>query len=158
MHASEPIGVSECLRTSHRPGCDYVDGLVIGRNLLERKMGECKPPEPKIGEWDRANLQRASTAFLRAWRKAWNMQAVPECRMRVATPFICTEALSSEDRMSRVQERVDDHIAFGVPYVWIVDPRTRKGHNCTPQALTETAVLRTENPGIVVTWDAVFEF
>jgi Uma2 family endonuclease len=60
--------------------------------------------------------------------------------------------------MSRVQERVNDYIAFGVPYVWIVDPRTRKGYNCTPEGMTETAVFRTENPELIVPLDAVFEF
>jgi Uma2 family endonuclease len=57
-----------------------------------------------------------------------------------------------------VQERVNDYFAFGVPYVWIVDPRTRKGYNCTPEGMTETAVFRTENPEFIVPLDAVFEF
>ena len=73
-------------------------------------------------------------------------------------PFICIEILSSEDRMSRVQERVNDYFAFGVPNVWIFDPRSRKAYQCTPQGMTETAVLRTENPEIVVPLDAVFDF
>ena len=93
MPTSELISVSEYLHTSYSPDCDYVDGLVMERNL---------------GEWDHANLQGAFVAFL------WTRR--------------------------------------------IVDPRTRKGYNCTPEAATETAVFRTENPDLVVPLDAVFEF
>jgi len=65
--------------------------------------------------------------------------------------------LSSEDRMSRLQERVNDYFAFGVPYAWIID-QSRKGYNCTPEGMTETAVFRTENPELIVPLDVVFEF
>jgi Uma2 family endonuclease len=167
MPTSEPISVSEYLHTSYSPDCDYVDGLVTERNM---------------GEWDHARLQGALFAFFWNRRKEWNIQAVPECRVQVAPtrfripdvcvilgqeeqepilrkpPFICIEVLSSEDRMPRIQERVKDYFAFGVPYVRIVDPRTRKAYNCTPQGMTETAVFRTENPEFVVPLDAVFEF
>jgi len=166
MPTSELISVSEYLHTSYRPDCDYVDGLVMERNM---------------GEWDHADLQGAFVAYFRTKRKEWNIQAVPECRVQVAPtrfripdvcvilgqdrqepilrkpPFICIEVLSSEDRISRVQERVRDYFAFGVPYVWIVD-QNRKGYNCSSEAMTETTVFRTENPELVVPLDAVFEF
>jgi Uma2 family endonuclease len=167
MPTSEPISVGEYLHTSYSPDCDYLDGLVMERNL---------------GEWGHANLQGALIAFFWTRRKQWNIQALPECRVQVAPtrfripdvcvilgqeeqepilrkpPFICIEVLSSEDRRSRVQERINDYLAFGVPHVWIVDPRTRRGYHCTPEAMTETAVFRTENPELVVPLDVVFEF
>jgi Uma2 family endonuclease len=58
-------------------------------------------------------------------------------------PFICMEIVPTEDRLSRIQTRINDYFAFGVPYVWIVDPRSHKGYNCTPQGMAETAVFRT---------------
>jgi Uma2 family endonuclease len=167
MPTSELISVSEYLHTSYRPDCDYVDGLVLERN---------------VGEFQHADVQGAFVAYFRSNRKRWNIQAVPECRVQVAAtrfrvpdicvilgqeeqepilrkpPFICIEILSSEDRISRMQERVSDYFAFGVPYVWMVDPRNRKGFYCTPQGMTETQVFRTENPEIVVPLDEVFEF
>jgi|SRR5580658_669845 Uma2 family endonuclease len=167
MPTSELISVSEYLHTAYSPDCDYVDGLVLERNL---------------GEKDHSAFQMAISAYLYNRRKQWNIQVFPEWRVQVALtrfripdvcvilgqeeqepilrkpPFIWIEILSSEDRMSRVQERINDYFAFCVPYVWIVDPHSRKGHNCTPQGMTETAVFRTENPEIVVPLDAVFEF
>jgi Uma2 family endonuclease len=166
MPTSELISVSEYLHTSYRPDCDYVDGVVLERN---------------VGEWSHARLQGALILFFGNRSEEWNMQAVPEWRVQVAPtrfripdvcvvlgleeqepilrkpPFICIEILSSDDRMSRIQERVNDYFAFGVPNVWIIDPRSRKGYLCTPQGMTETAVLRTENPEIVVPLDALFK-
>ena len=167
MPTSELISVSEYLHTDYSPDCDYVDGVVLERNL---------------GEKDHSAFQMAISAYLYNRRKQWNIQVFPEWRVQVAPtrfrvpdvcvilgqeerepilrkpPFICIEILSSEDRMSRVQERVNDYFAFSVPYVWIIDPRTRKGYNCTPQGMTETAVFRAENPEFAVSLEEVFDF
>jgi Uma2 family endonuclease len=167
MPTSELISVSEYLHTCYRPDCDYVDGVVEERNL---------------GEWDHASLQGALIAFFWSLRKQWNIQAVPEWRVQVAPTrfripdvcvilgqeeqepilrkpsFICIEVLSSEDRLPRVQRRNQDYFAFGVPNVWVIDPRSHKGYQCTADGMTETTVFRTENPEFVVPLDAVFEF
>lgn len=166
MPTSELISVSEYLHTSYRPDCDYVDGVVEERN---------------VGETGHSALQMAIGAYFYSRRKRWDIQVFPECRVQVSPtrfripdicvvlgqerqepilrkpPFICIEILSSEDRISRVRERLNDYFAFGVHYVWVVDPRSRKGYTCTPQSMTETAVFRTENPEIVVPLDEVFE-
>jgi Uma2 family endonuclease len=165
MPTSELISVSEYLHTSYSPDCDYVDGVVEERN---------------VGEWNHARLQGALIAFFWGRSKEWNIQAVPEWRVQVAPtrfripdvcvvlgqeeqepilrtpPFICIEILSSADRMSRIQERINDYFAFGVPNVWIIDPRSRQAYRCHSQGMTETAVLRTENPEIVIPLDELF--
>ncbi len=42
-------------------------------------------------------------------------------------PLLCVEVFSKDDRMSEMQERVQDYLAMGVAMVWLVDPRRRKG-------------------------------
>jgi Uma2 family endonuclease len=71
-------------------------------------------------------------------------------------PFICIEILSPDDRLSRMNERVADYLQFGVPYVWIADPQTRKAWRCTPGAMVEVTELRTENPTMVVPLEELF--
>jgi Uma2 family endonuclease len=167
MPTSELIGVSEYLHTSYRPDRDYVDGVVEERN---------------VGEYEHGDIQGAFVAYFRSRRKQWNIQAIPAWRVQVSPtrfripdvcvilgqeeqepilrkpPFICIEVLTRKDRIPRVQQRVNDYLAFGVPNVWAVDPITRKGYYCTPQGMTETTVFRTENPEFVVPLDEVFEF
>lgn len=43
-----------------------------------------------------------------------------------ASPVLCVEILSTEDRFSRILERVEEYVAMGVPQVWIIDPRSRE--------------------------------
>ncbi|WP_225154507.1 Uma2 family endonuclease, partial [Bradyrhizobium sp. NBAIM08] len=64
-------------------------------------------------------------------------------------PFICIEILSPEDRVPRVQNRIEDYVRFGVPYVWMFDPAQRRAWRCLPgQTIEVTDLLRTEQPEI----------
>jgi len=51
---------------------------------------------------------------------------------------------------------VADYLQFGVRYVWMVDPKTRKAWRCTPGAMIEAQELRTENPAMVVPLEELF--
>ena len=57
------VSVSEYLSTSYRPDCDYVDGVVLERNL---------------GEYDHGRLQGELLAYFHARRGEWGIRAVPE--------------------------------------------------------------------------------
>jgi Uma2 family endonuclease len=159
------VTIQQYLSTAYSPDCDYVDGEVQERNL---------------GEFDHARLQCAVIAYFYTRRKEWGICVVPEQRVQVSPtrfripdvcvvlgqpkdqifrepPFICIEILSPEDRISRVNERVSDYFKFGVPYVWILDPQTRKAWRCTPGAMIEVPELRTENPAMVVPLQELFD-
>ncbi len=41
-------------------------------------------------------------------------------------PLLCIEVLSPEDRMSDMQDKIDDYLAMGVQSVWVVNPKRRK--------------------------------
>ena len=122
------------LSTSYRPDREYVDG-----ELLERNVGE-KP---------HARLQRIFFLMFCEKEAEWNVEAFIEQRVQVSesryrvpdvcaiprftqglviatAPLLCIEVLSREDRMSEMQERVDDYLRMGVPAVWIVDPWARR--------------------------------
>jgi Uma2 family endonuclease len=166
MQTGELITVREYLSTSYRPDCDYVDGVVLERNS---------------GERDHAELQGAVFAYFYNRRKEWGIHVFPEQRVQVtptrfrvpdvcviagdepdeqiftSPPFICIEVLSPEDRLSAMQKRVGDFRAMGVPYVWILDPRTRHGWRVMDEGLLAVAELRTSNPEIVVPLAALFE-
>jgi Uma2 family endonuclease len=54
--------------------------------------------------------------------------------------------------MTEMQERVDDYLTFGVPYVWVVNPKTRRGFIYTSEGMHEPkdGILTTSNPDIRV--------
>ena len=161
------IPIEEYLRTTYHPDCDYVDGEVLERNL---------------GESDHSDLQGELIHFFRARRGSWKVFAFPEQRIQVrptrfrvpdicvyagekpteqifrTPPFICIEILSPEDRMERIQERIDDYLAFGVPYVWVINPRNQRAWAYTKDGSTENhdGVLRTENPSLSVPLAEIF--
>jgi Uma2 family endonuclease len=140
------VSVDEYLHTVYRPDCDYVDG-----NILERN----------VGEKDHGKAQREILFFLHARSEQWNIFVIQEQRIQLsptryrvsdicvvpgpepdeqiftAPPFLCIEILSPEDRMNRMQQKIDDYLAFGVRYVWVVDPQTRKAWIYTSEASRE---------------------
>jgi Uma2 family endonuclease len=73
-------------------------------------------------------------------------------------PFICIEILSPEDRWTRMQQKIDDYLKFGVPYVFVLDPRDRRAWACTKDGNTEIrdGELRTENPSLAVPLAEIF--
>ena len=156
-----PVSVEEYLHTVYQPDCDYVDGEVIERDMAEL---------------DHSTLQGDIIGYFYARRKEWYISILPEMRVQVrperfrvsdiclligktdeqiltTPPFLCVEILSPEDRWSRVKDRIDEFIAMGVPYVWVLDPQTKEAFVVTPgDGLREVkdGVLRTHNPSFEV--------
>ncbi|HXE11089.1 MAG TPA: Uma2 family endonuclease [Bryobacteraceae bacterium] len=65
---------------------------------------------------------------------------------------MCVEILSPRDRMAEMQERIDDYLAFGVRYVWVIHPQTRRAFVYTLDGMREAkdGVLSTVHPEIRV--------
>lgn len=160
------ISVEEYLRTSYRPDCDYVDGEVVERNR---------------GETDHSWLQTMLSAYMVARRAQRGITVLVEQRVQVTEtrfrvpdicvirgpkpaeqilakpPFICIEILSPEDRWPRVQQRIDDYLAMGVPNVWVLDPATKTAYAVTAQGTHQVAdTLKTENPSVEVPLSEIF--
>ena len=167
MKTEALVPVEEYLRTTYDPDCEYVDGEVLERNL---------------GERDHSFLQKKLILFFGNREKAWNIVVYPEQRVQVSAkrfrvpdlcvyvgqdpqeqvfrtpPFICIEILSPEDRWERTQQRIDDYLKFGVPYVFVIHPREQRAWRYTPDGSTEIrdGVLRTENPALEVPLAEIF--
>jgi Uma2 family endonuclease len=162
------VSEEEYLHSVYEPDCDYVDGT-----LLERNVGECPL----------SILQRELIVYFANRRKQRRLSAFPEQRIRVAPgryripdiaiyqdpspreavfttpPFIAIEILSSEDRMSRIRQKIDDYLRFGVAYVWVIDPATKKADVYTTGHFYEATdlVLRTTDPQIEVPLAELFQ-
>ena len=69
------------------------------------------------------------------------------------------KSLSPEDRASRLQERIDDYLAFGIPAIWVIDPETRRGFIYTSEGMREAkdGILRSHDGSLEVPLKALFE-
>ena len=109
MATGTSVSVQEYLHTPYQPDCDYVDGVVVERNL---------------GEYDHAKLQTAVVAWFFARRRELGIHVLAELRVQVSPtrfrvpdlcavvgeepreqiltqpPFLCIEVLSVEDRLN----------------------------------------------------------
>ena len=161
------VSVEEYLSTSYRPDCDYIDGVILERS---------------VGEYDHARLQAVLSGFFITREKQWAVRVLTEICVQMARtrfripdvciilasapveqiirtpPFICVEILSKDDTVESLQGRIDDYLAFGVRYVWVINPRSRRAFVYTGEGMHEPkdGVLRTENPEIVVPLAEVF--
>ncbi len=167
MSSRTLISVEEYLASSYRPDCDYVDGHIEERNL---------------GERTHSRIQHRLDVWLAPYEKTLGIEVLPEVRVQVKAtrfripdvclvlgdpgeeiltkpPFLCIEILSPEDRMSRMEERVGEYLAMGVPYVWVLDPQTKRTYAATQtEELHEVtdSVLRTANPVLEVPLAEIF--
>jgi Uma2 family endonuclease len=161
MATSTPafVPLEEYLRTTYRPDRDWVDGETKERNM---------------GEQPHASVQGFFTYFFKLNGTKWNLRVFPEQRVQTSgehyriadvcvvlrsTPFepivrtpplLCIEILSRDDRMSDIQERVEDYLAMGVAAVWVVDPRRRRAYTATASGALEPAPTDLTVPGTEV--------
>lgn len=49
-------------------------------------------------------------------------------------PLAVIEILSPEDRISRYNERLGDYRQMGIQNVWVIDPSTHVGYDCSTTA------------------------
>lgn len=167
MKADMLVPVEKYLGTIYHPDREYVDGAILQRNL---------------GERDHSSVQRELVYFFRTRQRRWKVFAYPEQRVQVSPtrfrvpdvcvfagenpeepifrkpPFICIEILSPEDRWERTQEKIDDYLNFGVPYVWVLNPRQRRAWSFTKSGSTEIidGTLRTVNPAFEIPLRKIF--
>jgi Uma2 family endonuclease len=167
MAAPTLISVEEYLSTSYRPDCDYLDGEVVERNL---------------GERDHSWLQMLVSAYIFGHYKDQGICPFTEMRVQVKPkrfripdicvtvgfpdekiftkpPLLCIEILSPEDRMKRIQERIDDYLQMGVPTVWVLDPESKRAYSANLAdgfREVKSGALRTETPLLELPLSEIF--
>jgi Uma2 family endonuclease len=140
------VSLAEYLDTAYRPDCDWVEGEVKERN---------------VGEQSHARVQAFLAYIFRLHSIEWAVRVLVEQRVQTSAsrfsipdvcvipfatrteeivrtpPLLCIEILSRDDRMSDIQERVEDYLAMSVQAVWVVDPRRRRAYAALPSGALE---------------------
>jgi Uma2 family endonuclease len=164
MSAGALVSLEEYLNTSYSPDREYVDAVAVERNVGERPhslvLGNIvfalQAHNPEIFVWP---AQRVRTIA--------NRTRIPDVCVTLEVPipdvfdtppFICIEILSRRDEMSRILEKLEEYQTFGVPHIWVFDPRRRKAYVCGGGKLEEHRgdALTTDNPQISLPLEDVF--
>ena len=167
MAAGTQLSVEEYLATTFRPDCDYVDGVVEERN---------------VGEFDHAWLQGKFVHLFMSTTRETDLLALIALRMRVKpatvrvpdvcvlrgkpneqvlthSPLLCIEILSKDDTISKMNERIRDYLEFGVPAVWVVDPREKRIWIYRSGGLEEAAgnAVTVDGTNVTIPFSAIFD-
>ncbi len=132
MSVEPLISLQQYLNTSYDPDVEYVDGVLVERN---------------VGKWLHSLIQRNIVSALD--RKYPHIYVMPELRCQttatryrlpdvcvvLAPPntdylldaaFLAIEILSGDERMSRTIAKLDQYDRKGVANIWVIDSELRK--------------------------------
>ena len=132
MSVETLISVEEYLSTSYDPDVEYVDGVLVERN---------------VGEWLHSSVQsNLIFALGRKYPHVYTLPGltsqtratryrVPDISVLLSLPktkylhdaaFLVVEILSEDDSMSMMMEKLEEYDEKGIPNIWLIDPRLRK--------------------------------
>jgi len=166
MSVATLVPLEEYLSTSYDPDVEYVDGVLVERN---------------VGDWLHSLIQR--NIIVGVSRKYPRVFAVPELRAQTSATryrlpdvcvtlrppktkylleaaFIAIEILSEDDRMSKMMEKLAEYERKGVPNIWLIDPRLRTMAIYADGVLTEIRdgrIATAGDPCIELTADEIFQ-
>jgi len=140
----KPVSVEEYLSMVFEHDCEYVDGIIEERDL---------------GEFEHAYVQGLLVTLFNNHRGDWGVYALPEQRVQTQTarfrvpdvtilrmgssrepilthpPLLVIEIQSPETPLRRTAAKTEEYLAFGIEYVWVVDPYARVAYRGTPAGL-----------------------
>ena len=126
------ISVEEYLRSSFKPNCDYIDGVLRQKpmptfehgnvqlvvcELINRLGGFRATPEQTLRIRDTKYL----VPDVAAQRLSELQRPYPSKPVH-----LCVEILSPGDRFSDAVAKCDEYHEWGVPYCWIIDPQKNR--------------------------------
>jgi Uma2 family endonuclease len=170
MSAYAAISLDEYLHTSF-PGLDreFRDGELVERSMPDYPHGKC---QLKIG------------AFFMALPRELRLYPCSETRLRLSNnrvlipdvavfhpdepsgvpdspPLVAIEILSPGDRLGDVREKLEEYRVWGVSYVWLVDPHSRRLYSCLETSgegrLREVDCFRIEDPEVELSPQDIFD-
>ncbi|MBZ5677524.1 MAG: Uma2 family endonuclease [Acidobacteriia bacterium] len=166
MGTKAALPVEEYLHTAF-PDLDkeYRDGVLVERSLPD---------------YLHSKTQRLLIVLLSALEKTFPVFVCPELRLQVrpglyripdvavfypkepqervpaTPPFVAIEILSPDDRMTDVRNKLAEYRAWGVNYVWLVDPHSKRMYTCNEE-LTEVSGLQITELGLELKPADIFE-
>jgi Uma2 family endonuclease len=128
---------------------DFVDGEIEARNAGEKDHAKLQLKVVRLldtGSWFvtiETRIRISPTRYRVPDVCVYEHE--PEEQVFHAAPRIVVEILSPEDRMSRMQRKIEDYHAIGCPNTWILDPWRRKTYRFDGTSMVEVSDLVTHD-------------
>lgn len=123
------VSVEEYLKTSYKPACDYLDGVLRQKPLPTRKHGLLQSRLCQLINVAFPQLEAVPELTVRIRERRYLVPDVAVQRTdHIQDPYpldpvhLCIEVLSPEDRVSELFAKCEEYHAWGVKTTWIVDP------------------------------------
>jgi len=74
-------------------------------------------------------------------------------------PFLCVHLPANRRSIKLIETRIDEYLDMGVPFVWLLDPETKRGWVYTRGGRTEAldGWMRTVNPSLEMPLSEAFD-
>src|ERR1700683_772207 len=165
MAADTLVSVEEYLHTSYSPDMEYVDGVLVDRNVgdLQHSLTLSNVIFALMQKYPSVKVLPGVT-----WKVTETHYRIPDVavvlrkpagRFITEAPFIAIEILSEEDRVSGLIEKLKEYAAMGVPNIWVFDPRLKQMFVFPSHSLQEIEgdTISTGDPRIELTRAEIFQ-
>ena len=137
MPTTNLVDLEEYLHSSFEPDAEYVEGRIVRRPVpqkpqskmqgyLVRTLYEIAHPAGFV-VWVEQRLRTKSDPAHYRIPDVCITLGEPDEDIFTEPPFLCVEILSPDDSATEIRAKLDEYLALGVPYVWIVDPTSFDG-------------------------------
>jgi len=168
MASATLVPMEAYLETQFQDGDrEYVDGQILERNVGEIDHGDVQGSiyyyiRSRYGNrfWAGVEIRvQVSPTRFRVPDIVVVEGSRPQGRILTLPPLLVIEVLSREDRAEDIQERIDDYLGCGVRFIWVVNPRTRRGwvHTAEGSREAKDGVLRTAEPTLELRLAELFD-
>jgi Uma2 family endonuclease len=155
--AMGPVSLEQYLNTSYDPDVEYVDGVLVGRN---------------VGTPSHSRLQTNVAALFVSLEQTYGFRAFVECRLRISAatgrhriprrdgartpytrgrvitdvPAIVVEIKSPDDTFDAIFEKCLEYASLGVPNIVVLDPDHKRQYRFSNNALELVSSLTLHLP------------
>ena len=166
MGVERLIPVEEYLNAAYDPDVEYVDGVLVERNVGEwphslvqsNLIFALSVKYPSVFAVPALTSQTAPTRY--RLPDVCVLLALPKTKYLLDAAFVAIEVLSEHDSMSRIMEKLEEYDRKGVANIWLFDPRLRKMSVYANGALNEIRTDRIATAGeprLELTRDEIFK-
>jgi len=159
------IPLAEYLGHTYDPDCEYLEGVLLERNVGEMSHGDVQTSialEVRLraeGFWAVVEVRvQVKPERFRIPDVSIVRGGKPASRIFISPPEVAVEVLSRDDRVPETQSKIDDYLAFGIPCVWVIDPDTRRAwiHSIHGTREAKDGTLRNVAGDLAVSLAALF--